>query len=280
MLKRPENAARFKLDSLCAAYLDPLDSLLSGKETIFDTAKPTSLDCLALGYVSLMVFPTLHQPWLSDTIKSRYSAVAQYARRHRLTLFGREVLPEAVLSINALAPSDRTHSSIRAARRTLSLDLPWSPLATRSASATAAAVGQELFDSLPGISHLRGWGSSLSTVKPATPIEKRGSETSTVSFPLAVVTLTGFVALAASAAYWQVGPMAGLGSSAEASSQGQNHSEAGALLAALGERLQFDTQDLGSLKPQVKGQVGDGSNAVEVQADVRERTEGLKSTTV
>ncbi|KAJ4326415.1 hypothetical protein N0V94_000090 [Neodidymelliopsis sp. IMI 364377] len=75
-LGTPQYAARFRLDSVSNELLEPLTDLLGEKEYLLGTAQPSSLDCLAFGYLSLMLFPALPQAWLKETMSTKSPELA------------------------------------------------------------------------------------------------------------------------------------------------------------------------------------------------------------
>ncbi|KAL8627671.1 hypothetical protein Q9189_006634 [Teloschistes chrysophthalmus] len=76
--KQAKHAARFRLDALTESFLEPLVQLLDGKRYLLSEDRITSLDCLALGYLSLALVPGLPIPWLSQLMKSRYPCLCHY----------------------------------------------------------------------------------------------------------------------------------------------------------------------------------------------------------
>ena len=81
MLQKPEYAGAFRLKNLADAFFEPLQAFLAEKEYLLDTGAPTSLDYLAYGYLSLMLYPHLVQNWLSDAMRKKYSRLASYVER-------------------------------------------------------------------------------------------------------------------------------------------------------------------------------------------------------
>lgn len=57
LLGTPQYAARFQLDTISNELLEPLSDLLGKSEYLLGTSRPSSLDCLAFGYLALMLFP-------------------------------------------------------------------------------------------------------------------------------------------------------------------------------------------------------------------------------
>ncbi|MCJ1377234.1 hypothetical protein MMC17_000326 [Xylographa soralifera] len=90
-IRTPETASRIRLEVLTENVLDPLVALLShasranaaGNEEsyLLGPHRPSSLDCLALGYLALFLIPSVPHPFLSTTLKEKYPRLAQYVRR-------------------------------------------------------------------------------------------------------------------------------------------------------------------------------------------------------
>ncbi|KAL8994601.1 MAG: hypothetical protein Q9188_007017 [Gyalolechia gomerana] len=78
LVKQPLHAARFRLDTLAESFFGPLSQLQQGKKYLTSEGRMTSLDCLALGYLSLALLPEVPQPWLSQSMKSRYPSLCHY----------------------------------------------------------------------------------------------------------------------------------------------------------------------------------------------------------
>lgn len=142
LLGSPIYAARFKLDALSNEVLGPLSDLLGKKDYLFKGDKPSSLDCLAFGYLALMLYPSLPQAWLAEAIQTRYPRLLKYIRRLREELLGRqEVNPADVWNIT----SDDVE--IKAT------GLPWQPRPSPSLS-TAMIATRELLSNLPLLSKI------------------------------------------------------------------------------------------------------------------------------
>jgi hypothetical protein len=97
----PIYAARFRLDALSGELLDPLTDLLGKRDYFFGGDHPSSLDCLAFGYLSLLFYPALPQAWLRETIQTKYPRIVTYLDRLREQLFhNEETSPHDVWSIS------------------------------------------------------------------------------------------------------------------------------------------------------------------------------------
>ncbi|KAF2254610.1 hypothetical protein BU26DRAFT_417413 [Trematosphaeria pertusa] len=90
LLSAPIYAARFKLDTLSNELLDPLSDLLGKKGYLLEDEQPSSLDCLAFGYLALMLYAPVPQAWLKETIQTKHPRIARYIQRLREELLGAE----------------------------------------------------------------------------------------------------------------------------------------------------------------------------------------------
>ena len=95
LLNSPIYAARFKLDALSNELLEPLSDLLQKKDYLLEGDKPSSLDCLAFGYLSLMFYPTVPQAWLKETTQTKFPRISRYIQRLRKEFFGGEEVNSA-----------------------------------------------------------------------------------------------------------------------------------------------------------------------------------------
>ncbi|KAL8804304.1 MAG: hypothetical protein Q9182_002669 [Xanthomendoza sp. 2 TL-2023] len=93
-LAKEQHAARFRLDGLAEGLFEPLTKLLRGNDYLLSQDRATSLDCLALGYLSLALMPELPQPWLSQLLRSKYPSLCQYVETLARQSFGRWAMPQ------------------------------------------------------------------------------------------------------------------------------------------------------------------------------------------
>lgn len=68
----PEKSAQIRLDALTTDFLEPLQKLRNGKRFLVSDRQFSSLDCLVLAYLSLMLVPELPQPWLAKTMQRKF----------------------------------------------------------------------------------------------------------------------------------------------------------------------------------------------------------------
>ncbi|MCJ1251141.1 hypothetical protein MMC30_008372 [Trapelia coarctata] len=108
-IRNPETASRIRLEALTQRVLEPLSALLwSTSETVnqqeekgpflLSSERPSTLDCLALGYLALFLVPDVPLPFLSRTLKERYPNLADYVRRDVKRCFGGEVKAEDAMA--------------------------------------------------------------------------------------------------------------------------------------------------------------------------------------
>jgi hypothetical protein len=134
-------ATRFRLDALSSELLDPLSEQLGRQDYLFGGKQPSSLDCLAFGYLSLLYYPAVPQAWLKETIVTKYPRIAAYIRQLSKDLFrGEEIHPADVWSISTGATNMRRDSL-----------LPWAPKSQAFASNTLAGA-KEILGNVPGVS--------------------------------------------------------------------------------------------------------------------------------
>lgn len=141
LLSGPVYAARFRLDALSNELLDPVSDLLGEHDYLFQGSQPSSLDCLAFGYLSLLFYPAIPQAWLKETIQTKHPRIATYLRRLRQQFFNNEeTKPADVWAISAGAAGTESNTC-----------LPWRPKAYTLSSSTLAGV-REIIGNIPVLS--------------------------------------------------------------------------------------------------------------------------------
>ena len=79
LLRQPEHSDTFRLNALADQFCQPLQEQLGDKSwLIHRDGDPWSVDCLALGYLSLMLHAEVPKRWLATTIKTRYPRLVRY----------------------------------------------------------------------------------------------------------------------------------------------------------------------------------------------------------
>jgi sorting and assembly machinery component 37 len=87
----PETNAQIRLDALATNFLEPLDKLRGKKQFFVSDSQFSSLDCLALAYLSLMLVPDLPQPWLAQTLRKKFPVLCAWTEELKKTVFGPDV---------------------------------------------------------------------------------------------------------------------------------------------------------------------------------------------
>ena len=93
-MREKQSSARFKLDALVDAALKPLQQLLGKKKWMLSDERASSLDCLALGHLSLALIPEVPQAWLAEGLRARYPDLRRYVEAGVKELFGGKVAVE------------------------------------------------------------------------------------------------------------------------------------------------------------------------------------------
>ena len=132
---------QFRLDAVITAFLEPIYELVirNGPHNwVFDTDKPSSLDCLLLGYLSLMCPPLRPpKPWIQDTTTAKYPLVLEWTQTLRLECFAGPTLPNDAFVVSESA---RDKSMKR---------LPWKVQPPPSQIETALTALRMVLDALP-----------------------------------------------------------------------------------------------------------------------------------
>lgn len=150
LLSDPVYAARFKLDALANELLEPLVDLLGNKKYLFSETSPSSLDCLAFGYLALMLYPVVPQAWLKEALEQRFPRLSQYVHTMRQELIAGEEVKAA--DIWNLSSSGKDGSEIQSSIHQLGLQLPWRPRQARSFTAAVSKATLEFASKFPLLS--------------------------------------------------------------------------------------------------------------------------------
>ncbi|KAF9698907.1 hypothetical protein EKO04_003223 [Ascochyta lentis] len=227
-LGTPKYAARFRLDAASNELLEPLSDLLGQNEYLLGTTQPSSLDCLAFGYLAVMLYPNVPQAWLKEALSIKFPKLATYVQ----TLRNNILTNEDVSAARVWAISTGSISSVT--EESQSLLLPWTARSQSFMSHTLTGV-REAIGSIPVVSSLL----KRETVWPAEPLPSSSRVLSALPSPSFVNTLLGFTAAVAvgfatfaiqhrrspregDLIFWALRPTVGLG-------------EAGNILSVLGQ---------------------------------------------
>lgn len=141
MMKEKQSSARFKLDALVDAAFRPLQQLLGKKKWMLSQERASSLDCLALGYLSLALIPEMPQSWLAEGLRGRYPDLCRYVENGVKEIFGGKVTVEDAL------PSS-TEEQPELTQRPSGTALPWRA-PERNLGSAGASILNSTRDSVP-----------------------------------------------------------------------------------------------------------------------------------
>lgn len=149
LLGKTAQQNQFRLDALTEELFEPLEEMLGGgggdgAEFLLSSvskskSKPRSLDCLAVGYLALMLAPDLAYPWLRDAMQTKGQQVTIYTERLRQKWFG------AVPLDPSLVTSPSSSSSL----------IPWQPAQRANIYQVSSTLLSTLLDAVPIIRDVR-----------------------------------------------------------------------------------------------------------------------------
>ncbi|KAG8533000.1 uncharacterized protein KY384_001782 [Bacidia gigantensis] len=212
LLKKERSTARFKLEALVEAACEPLSELLGDKKYFLSDSQPSSLDCLALGYLALAVIPEIPQAWLKEGLVTKYKNLCEYVKRRVKEVFGGPIRVDAALYP---ASSEQEKDTIH--------KLPWQTPPAPSTMDKASALARSLTDGLPFTDSKIVTASDADAKAPAHP-----------SMSSAVLPLSIAAAAAAAIGAYMFGPeLSSLFGPQEMGNGRQDMGEAGDVLAGL-----------------------------------------------
>ncbi|OJJ46965.1 hypothetical protein ASPZODRAFT_131883 [Penicilliopsis zonata CBS 506.65] len=142
LLSKTSQQNQFRLEALTAEFFEPLESLLGHQPYFLSPDRPTTLDCLALAYLSLADIPDLPFSWLRDAMRSKAPGLTAYTDRMRRHHLGLEVKV-----IDALSATSTSSTS--------SPSLPWQAPERASFATLGKTLYDTLADSTPILKHIR-----------------------------------------------------------------------------------------------------------------------------
>lgn len=142
-LGRTAQSNHFRIEALTAEFFEPLEAMLGQKAYLLaaeDDATPSSIDCIALGYLSLALVPEMSFPWLRDAMRAKAPLLSAYTERLRRRCFG-----DAPVDIaHAFAPESAPESPIS-----------WRAPGRISVAAVGTTLLSTLADSTPFLREIR-----------------------------------------------------------------------------------------------------------------------------
>ena len=147
LLGRPTHKNQFRLDALTSAFYEPLESLMGTKEYLLSRSSASSLDCLATGYLSLMVYPKLPHEWTKASMQTKYPKLAEYTKKTAEAFYGPPVhVSEAFKEVD---------DSISGGKGSQISKLPWQIPPKASFSTMGTMILSSIADNMPVVNQLR-----------------------------------------------------------------------------------------------------------------------------
>lgn len=188
LLNRAQHIDRIRLDALASDFLNSLQALLGNKRYLLSETNPSSLDCLAAGYLLLAVSPKLPQPWLAEKMRLDFERLCGYVDyMWELVSDGLDSTKKEPTASRDLLQAKEDHYQVRGGAL---------PLVSQTLQATEVRwlVLKNVLDSLPFIKHFR------ESVRLRDSFWAQGGDSKLPGFNVASrpkrVPLTGLVAIA------------------------------------------------------------------------------------
>jgi sorting and assembly machinery component 37 len=226
LVKKSQGGMRFRLDALVDALCEPLEHLLGQKGYFLYDHEPSSLDCLALGHLSLALVPDVPMKWLRERMESRWPALVEFARIEVKECFGGKVGLEDALLVKRVEGME------------VEGQLPWRAPELKGAKFAEKVIWNEVLDWVPLHRSTIITSSSISESE-SDPAQRTPPSSSSALLPTIITATT---ALAAVAGYLLYAGFRGESENRRLSDMG----EAGAILAGL---------DFGDPEPETRAEV-------------------------
>ena len=179
LLKKTAASDRFRLDALIDAALEPLSELLGDKSWFLSNDEPSTLDALALGYLSLAMVPDLPSSWLREGIETKYPKLKDFVERGIKDTYGGATSVE-----DALEPQNTSK-------------LPWRASKPVTVGQRVTSTMTAIWEGLP-LPQIRS--DEPKTAPPGTSAQGQAA-TSSIPFIAATATMTAIAAAAAAYYY-------------------------------------------------------------------------------
>ncbi|KAH6720384.1 Tom37 C-terminal domain-containing protein [Leptodontidium sp. MPI-SDFR-AT-0119] len=147
----PETSAQIRLSALATSFFEPLHDLRRKKAFFVSDTQFSSLDCLALGYLALMLVPDLPQPWLSRTMRENFPGLCAWTEELCRTVFGKEkvTLEDAFLGSASASQGKEAELDVRLKRLRGRDHLPWRPPYNRGVVDVGGVFLSGVMESVP-----------------------------------------------------------------------------------------------------------------------------------
>jgi sorting and assembly machinery component 37 len=147
----PEANASIRLNALAKNFFEPLQELRGEKRYFVSNKEFSSLDCLVLGYLSLMLLPELPQSWLADAMRKDFPALCGWTEALSTSVFGPETtISDAFPRILGDSPEDLKEKRTREKGI-----LPWTAPSNGGVIGVGSTFLASVADSIPVVGQLR-----------------------------------------------------------------------------------------------------------------------------
>lgn len=147
----PEVNAQIRLNALATTFFEPLQQLRGEKRYFLSNGQFSSLDCLILGYLSLMLVPDLPQPWLVKTLRNKFPTLCDWTETSITSIFG----PATTLTDAFPAYLGDSVKDIRAKSPRAESFLPWKAPNTGGVVGVTGTFLATVVDSIPVVGQFR-----------------------------------------------------------------------------------------------------------------------------
>lgn len=148
-----DKANRIRLDALTEHFLGPLQELLGTKRYLLSERQPSSLDCLAMGYLCLFLLPELPQPWLAEKMGLNFGRLCEYVDNLRKSFY--IVPPDSYSDPGADKDTGAADASFTEKHLRVREALPWANPSITPRIKTHSALLDNALDLLPFIKQFR-----------------------------------------------------------------------------------------------------------------------------
>lgn len=137
LLGRNVQKTRFRLDAVTADFLEPLaDALGDNKWLLGDSI--SSVDCLAIGYLSLLHYPQVPQSWARDALRTKFPNLGQWTQLQVPKILGPSINMSVILNQNLDATSAKSW-------------LPWTLPHDKNVTQVLQSIAETCINAIPGI---------------------------------------------------------------------------------------------------------------------------------
>ncbi|KAF7159346.1 hypothetical protein CNMCM5623_004660 [Aspergillus felis] len=143
LLGKTPQQNQFRLEALTAEFFEPLEEILGQKTYLVSEGGATSVDCLALGYLALILIPDLPYSFLRTAMQAKGPRLSTYTERLRQRCYG-------TVNVEIAHAFDEARRSI-----TDAAPLPWQPPQRANLATVCSTLLTTLADATPILKDIR-----------------------------------------------------------------------------------------------------------------------------